>query len=133
MGRQNKYIYQVIPKIKKQYYCCKSVYTWGANKNGELGNKKLGLNKLVPTEVVSYPEADAKFIAVSTGYGHTATVKDDGYIWSCGKNDYGQLNSYAPLSRMRMLTTLVSPSKLCKSPSVSWYAPTKNTPMRYSS
>ena len=43
--------------------------------------------------MVSYPEADAKFIAVSTGYGHTATVKDDGYIWSYGKNDYGQLGN----------------------------------------
>lgn len=35
--------------------------------------------------------SDEKFKSVSCGYGHTAAINEDGFLWAWGENNYGQL------------------------------------------
>lgn len=62
-----------------------TVYSWGYNGHGELGNG--GKAATTPMQIPDL--TDVKEIV--TGYYHTLVLKTDGTVWSWGMNRYGQL------------------------------------------
>ena len=65
-----------------------SVYTWGWGTSGQLGHGDNN-NRNVPTLV-----GDGAFVRVvmaACGNEHTLVVTQDGALWACGKNLWGQL------------------------------------------
>lgn len=64
-----------------------SLYTWGSNKNGCLGDGDNDLKKVsdVPIQIMD------NVVAVSMGGTHAAAIKTDGSLWMWGNNYFGQL------------------------------------------
>ena len=65
-----------------------SVWSCGYNQYGQLGLGDVG-NKSTFTQVTTNINNDVKLI--SCGEYHTFILKNDGSVWSCGYNQYGQL------------------------------------------
>ncbi|CDG34935.1 dockerin type I cellulosome protein [Acetivibrio thermocellus BC1] len=65
-----------------------TVWTWGSNFNGELGNGTTTYI-LEPKKV----EGLEDIVAIDAGIGHTVALKADGTVWVWGKNSYGQLGN----------------------------------------
>jgi alpha-tubulin suppressor-like RCC1 family protein len=64
-----------------------SVWTWGYNNFGQLGNGGTA-SSLTPVAVVGLPLGAT---GASAGNTHTAAVLSDGSVWSWGSNLYGEL------------------------------------------
>ena len=71
-----------------------SVYVWGRNSYGSLGVGNTA-NVLMPTKVTALDGVNIVDIAVGHGYGwsynHAMFLADDGTMYACGYNGYGQL------------------------------------------
>lgn len=65
-----------------------TVWCWGSNKYGELGNGTTK-SRNVPVKVTGITGA----VKVSAGGELTAAVKKDGTVWCWGNNEYGQLGN----------------------------------------
>ena len=72
-----------------------TVYGWGDNYYGQLGNGKSGIGekeltavKVVGPNGVGYLD---NIVAISAGYWHSLAIDTDGTIWVWGKNSDGQL------------------------------------------
>ena len=63
------------------------LYTWGSNKNGQLGIGTTTDNELAPQRVGN----DSDWEAISGGTNHSLALKSDGTLYAWGKNDRGQL------------------------------------------
>lgn len=63
-----------------------TVWTWGANKVGQLGDGTT-MSKALPIQVGGLLEV----VTIDGGEGHTLAVKLDGTVWAWGLNNYGQL------------------------------------------
>lgn len=73
-----------------------SLWTWGDNFYGQLGNGYYGdrINGEVTDSLIPIKIMD-DVAQVSCGYSHTAVIKKDGSLWMWGDNQYGQLgNAY---------------------------------------
>jgi alpha-tubulin suppressor-like RCC1 family protein len=66
----------------------RTVWTWGLNENGELGNSTT-VNSCYPVQVVGL--TDVKTIAA--GRNHCVALKNDGTVWTWGQNKFGQLGN----------------------------------------
>ena len=64
-----------------------SLWTWGDNLYGQLGNGTNNNIRCTPTRI----GGDNDWAFVSTHGYHTAALKTDGSLWACGNNEYGQL------------------------------------------
>jgi len=73
----------------------KTVWTWGYNSYGQLGNGTSGegTDSGVPVQVVMESEGDplTGVTQVASGLQHTVALKEDGTVWAWGRNNYGQL------------------------------------------
>jgi len=72
-----------------------SVWTCGFNYFGQLGD---GSNNNVPnpkfTRSIDISDNDiSDAVAISCGGNHTGIIKQDGSVWMCGLNNYGQLGN----------------------------------------
>lgn len=67
-----------------------SVYTWGLNANGQLGNDTT-INSAVPV-AVSMPSG-VHAVAVAGGDGHSLMLSSSGAVYAWGLNDHGQLGN----------------------------------------
>jgi alpha-tubulin suppressor-like RCC1 family protein len=65
-----------------------TVWSWGNNSNGQLGNNSLTPSPL-PVKVLGLGNA----IAVASGGDHSLALLDDGTVWAWGRNNYGQLGN----------------------------------------
>jgi alpha-tubulin suppressor-like RCC1 family protein len=76
-----------------------SVWAWGANFDGQLGNNYRFTNSRVPVQVCATAGASwgtcnsylAGVTAIAAGSHHAAVLKDDGTVWTWGGNDCGDL------------------------------------------
>jgi alpha-tubulin suppressor-like RCC1 family protein len=66
-----------------------TVWAWGWNTNGQLGDGTVGIERHTPTQVVGLTNVIA-IAATVTGW-HSLAVKADGTVWAWGRNDRGQL------------------------------------------
>jgi alpha-tubulin suppressor-like RCC1 family protein len=64
-----------------------TLWSWGFNFNGELGDDSSVSYRPVPSQV----GADDQWVAVSAGYTFALGLKADGTLWGWGANEYGQL------------------------------------------
>jgi alpha-tubulin suppressor-like RCC1 family protein len=65
-----------------------TVWTWGNNSNGQLGNGSTTGN-LTPVQVSGL----SGVVAIAAGQQDTAALKTDGTVWTWGLNDTGQLGN----------------------------------------
>lgn len=65
-----------------------SVWTWGYNGQGELGNAKMETSK-VPTKTAM----EGTYKEIKSGESFTLALKEDGTVWGFGSNSKGQLAS----------------------------------------
>ena len=68
-----------------------TVWTWGNNSNGQLGNgtNGPGTDSSVPVQVPGL----SGMTAIAAGTNFTVALKNDGTVWTCGYNGYGQLGN----------------------------------------
>jgi alpha-tubulin suppressor-like RCC1 family protein len=66
-----------------------TLWTWGRNQSGQLGNNGFGTGKVVtPTTTWN---GGTTWKQVSCGGNNTSAIKTDGTLWNWGSNSYGQL------------------------------------------
>jgi alpha-tubulin suppressor-like RCC1 family protein len=75
-----------------------TVWSWGVNLNGELGNGLTSHISLVPTQVLEVED----IVAISSSMYHILALKEDGTVWSWGKNSSGQLGNGTTAARVRV-------------------------------
>jgi len=71
-----------------------TVWTWGANGNGQLGDGTT-VSRDTPFQVVGLNSISL----ISTGWSHTVALKSDGTVWSWGANNLGQLGDGTTINR----------------------------------
>lgn len=70
-----------------------TLWGWGSDTYGELGNGSQLYTSVVPTKIGS------NITEVSSGVDHTLAIKADGTLWAWGSNYYGQLGASQNLSQ----------------------------------
>jgi alpha-tubulin suppressor-like RCC1 family protein len=67
-----------------------TVWTWGLNDQGQLGNGEQNSNiNPVPKRV---PDLEG-IISIAAGYKHSVVLKNNGTAWAWGYNGHGQLGN----------------------------------------
>ena len=82
-----------------------TLFTWGYNGNGELGDNTL-TNRSNPVQTVA---GGINWKSVSCGYnfsGSTACMKTDGTLWTFGDNFYGELGDNTTVKRSSPVQTI---------------------------
>ena len=76
-----------------------TVYTWGWNQYGQLGNGTT-TNSRIPVAVVTTgtPLAGKTISQIAAGNAHALAMTDDGAIYSWGWNQYGQLGNNSTIN-----------------------------------
>ena len=72
-----------------------TVWAWGNNSYGQLGNAAAGYGSSTPVQVSNL--SGVKAIAASDE--HNLALKEDGTVWAWGKNNYGQLGDGTTTNR----------------------------------
>jgi alpha-tubulin suppressor-like RCC1 family protein len=71
-----------------------TVWTWGADDQGQLGDDAALGNKASPVQVSGLTNV----IEIAAGGYHTLALRSDGTVWSWGRDDVGQLGNDASLA-----------------------------------
>jgi alpha-tubulin suppressor-like RCC1 family protein len=66
-----------------------TVWTWGINSYGNLGNGIYGGTSYMPAQVTSL----AGVMAIASGDLHQLALKKDGTVWAWGENEYGEVGN----------------------------------------
>ena len=64
-----------------------SLYMWGTNSYGKLGNSKIGYQSTVPIKIMDNVKS------ISLGYCHSGAITEDGSLYMWGYNNSGQLGN----------------------------------------
>ncbi|KAL3278333.1 hypothetical protein HHI36_013664 [Cryptolaemus montrouzieri] len=84
------------------------MFVWGSTIHGELGLGGIEDEHIFTPRALDWFGADS-IVSTALGDHHTLLLSEDGKIYSCGNNDYGQLGHDLPRKRPRMsLFKLVS-------------------------
>src|SRR5262249_28725500 len=67
-----------------------TVWCWGKNTNGQLGNNTL-VDSPMPVQVQTSSGPLRNVTMISAGDNHTCAVTSDGHGWCWGQNSFGQL------------------------------------------
>lgn len=70
-----------------------TVWAWGYNDYGQLGNGSTAQSS-TPVQVKRIADEDVYFtgvVKIVAGYDHSVSLRDDGTVWTWGRNHYGQL------------------------------------------
>ena len=83
-----------------------TVYAWGRNDKGQLGDECLEQNSYcyngyVPAPVTRYGQPLSDVIAVAAGDKHSMALTSTGYVLAWGDNSSGQLGDFTITSRSR--------------------------------
>ena len=65
-----------------------SLWAWGYNNSGQIGDKSYQLNKVLPSKV-----GDNRWVALEAGSYNTFGIKSDGSLWGWGYNSDGELGN----------------------------------------
>ena len=80
-----------------------TLWTWGYNFNGSLGDNTISTNRSSPVQTVAFG-TNWKFVSV--GRANMAALKTDGTLWCWGNNPYGDLGDNTALSRSSPVQTV---------------------------
>lgn len=81
------------------------MYCWGSCSNGELGLGGIEDEHVLLPRRLEFDKA-ACVIEVSCGVNHTILVLDDGSVYSCGLNNFGQLGRLKGCTRFGNILVL---------------------------
>ena len=90
--------------VKKDLFDAGNLWLWGYNNYGQLGNNTT-VNKSSPVQTIA---GGTNWKSVACGYYHTAAIKTDGTLWSCGYNGYGQLGNNSVVNKSSPVQTIAS-------------------------
>jgi alpha-tubulin suppressor-like RCC1 family protein len=78
-----------------------TVWSWGSNKDGQLGQVLATTNSPTPDKVVQDGVSGPlpNVIHIAAGGGHSLFVDSAGNVWACGLNIYGQLGDGSTTNR----------------------------------
>ena len=79
-----------------------TLWTWGRNIYGQLGDNTSGNNKSTPVTTFA---GGTNWKQVACGGDHTAAIKTDGTLWTWGRNSYGRLGDNTTTQRNTPVTT----------------------------
>jgi len=79
-----------------------TLWVWGANAFGQLGDNTSGTNRTTPVTTFA---GGTNWKQVVCGYRHTAAIKTDGTLWTWGANAFGQLGDNTATNRSIPVTT----------------------------
>ena len=80
-----------------------TLWTWGYNSNGELGDNTATAHKSSPVQTIAF---GTNWKQVSCGFYNTAAIKTDGTLWIWGFNQYGQLGDSTSVSKSSPVQTI---------------------------
>jgi alpha-tubulin suppressor-like RCC1 family protein len=81
-----------------------TLWTWGYNYYGQLGNNTSGTDGLTPSTTFA---GGTNWKQVACGGYHTSAIKTDGTLWTWGRNSFGQLgDNTSGVNRSTPVTTL---------------------------
>ena len=81
-----------------------TLWTWGFNDFGALGDNTSGTTRCTPVTTFA---GGTNWKQVACGNAHTAAIKTDGTLWTCGRNDFGALGDNTTTNRSTPVTTFV--------------------------
>ena len=87
-----------------QYAMTGSLWTWGQNNNGQLGNNT-AVTKSSPVQTIA---AGTNWKLVGCGRYHTAAIKTDGTLWLWGQNNNGQLGDNTAVNKSSPVQTIAA-------------------------
>jgi len=70
-----------------------TIWAWGNNTDGQLGNFQAGQTSNLPYKVTSSTGYLENIVSISSGYSHNLALDESGNILAWGKNDWGQLGN----------------------------------------
>jgi hypothetical protein len=79
-----------------------TLWTWGRNNTGQLGDNTSGTNRLTPVTTFA---GETNWKQVAGGDSYTAAIKTDGTLWTWGLNNTGQLGVNTTTNRSTPVTT----------------------------
>ncbi|WP_395833744.1 MopE-related protein [Archangium violaceum] len=79
-----------------------SVWAWGQNSDGQLGNGTLTLSK-IPVRVTGLPAIKA----IAAGRNHSLALGVDGSVWAWGQNSAGQLGDGTTTGRLTPVSVTI--------------------------
>jgi E3 ubiquitin-protein ligase HERC4 len=71
------------------------VFAWGLGDYGALGTGEFKCRS-TPTRVAIDREVASKLRQISCGAMHSAFLTEDGIVYACGSNEYGELGMTQP-------------------------------------
>jgi rubredoxin len=80
-----------------------TLWSWGNNTNGQLGNSTLGIPISSPVQTIA---GGTNWKQVAAGYSHTTAIKTDGTLWTWGNNNNGQLGDSTISHRSSPIQTI---------------------------
>lgn len=81
-----------------------SLWIWGYNASGQLGTNNT-TNRSSPVQTVS---AGNNWKQVAAGFDHTAAIKQDGTLWTWGRNTTGQLGDNSTTDKSSPVQTITA-------------------------
>jgi alpha-tubulin suppressor-like RCC1 family protein len=78
-----------------------TVWGWGYNKAGQLGNGGFEEREKSPVQAIGL----SGVVAIAAGGGHTLALKEDGTVWAAGNNGVGQLGNNSTGQSARFIQT----------------------------
>ncbi|XP_012283893.1 probable E3 ubiquitin-protein ligase HERC4 isoform X2 [Orussus abietinus] len=83
----------------------KNMFCWGSAIHGELGLGGIEDDNILLPRQVDFKKA-REIVQIACGENYTIVVIQDGEIYSCGNNDYGQLGHDKPRKRLQMIDSI---------------------------
>jgi len=90
--------------VPRSYFNQGTMWLWGNNTNGELGNNTL-ISTSSPVQTVS---SGLNWKQVSAAFGYSAGIKTDGTLWLWGSNNQGNLGTNNLIGRSSPVQTIAA-------------------------
>ncbi|XP_011257668.1 probable E3 ubiquitin-protein ligase HERC4 isoform X1 [Camponotus floridanus] len=89
----------------KRLKICKKMFCWGSTIHGELGLGGIEDENIFMPRQVDFAKAN-EVEQIACGENYTVTITNDGQVYSCGNNDYGQLGHEKARKRLQLIPGL---------------------------